>query len=184
MVKPGGETIMNSSTVGRSQWWFRDGVAVMYALSHGTGSQGPRVPRQPDRESAGLPRSLCGERLTPWEIVSARLAGRLAALQQLARAGVGPTRRGGAYVAGAWSATGGLGYHFEQDGDAVIFAERTLYGVSVAGHGTIEGNRVWLRYKAADGSVGEAELTLEGGALRGVFMSDTHGTVTPVIFRR
>lgn len=186
MVMPGGETIMNDTPItgaGRARWWFADGLAVMVALSHVTEHE-PRIPRQSDRRTAGLPRSVCGEQLTPWQIVGARLAGRLAALQQIARAGVGPTRRAGAYVAGPWSGVPGLGYRFDQDGDSVVFAERTLYGVAVAGHGVIDGDRVWMRFKAADGSVGEAELVLDGAVLRGTFTSETHGTVTPVLFRR
>ncbi len=85
---------------------------------------------------------------------------------------------------GNWTGANGLTYVISQFGDAAVIEERTQYGTSAYGEGTVDGRRAVFFFTAFDGSQGEADLTLvTENRIEGSFVNYAFGTSGAVLTR-
>ncbi|MEM7326319.1 MAG: hypothetical protein AAF531_24755 [Actinomycetota bacterium] len=115
------------------------------------------------------------------------LSNRLETLEQQARTGAdqGSVPATTADFTGTWSGANGLTYVITQFGTMAVIEERSVYGTTATGEGTVFGDTAEFTYVAYDGSFGRALLTLVSDAeITGTFFNDTYGLSSPAFMTR
>lgn len=85
---------------------------------------------------------------------------------------------------GTWIGANGLTYVISQFGDAAVIEERTAFGTSAYGEGTVRGGRAQFFFVAFDGTQGQADLTLVNESrIEGTFLNFAFGSSPAVLTR-
>jgi hypothetical protein len=87
--------------------------------------------------------------------------------------------------AGEWSSNYGLTYVIAQYGDQVVVQERSPYGITAVGQGTVQGDSADFGYEAVDGSIGQAVFTLvDSQTIDANFDNTTFNTSSTAVLKR